>query len=306
MKLYIIGNGFDLHHNLPTSTNDFQNCVEKHDTYDYYSNSGVDWNAYEEGLSYFDVAAMAESYIESPDYLSDKESDRDGVIFQMEQIMDTMYYVRNEALKYMILTANQKIFDNRYHFINKDMFENSLILSFNYTSTIQELYNCENIHGITHIHGFFDDGDELIFGYANPEEEALRVFHPHDIDVGIEISIRNRDEDDHDDFYIHKQYQSMYDFYCSNQKKLQIDNLINWIADYKDEVDEIIVLGHSMGFVDKVYFEELEKMLKPLKWRISRYTNSNAGIDPSDHTLKCYSFFTKIDPAICGISDYLI
>jgi hypothetical protein len=301
MKLYIIGNGFDLHHNLPTSTNDFINFVEKYDVYDYYSESGVDWNEYEEGLSSFDVDYMAEIHIEGPDYLSDRESDRDGVIFQMEQKMDEMYHVRNESLKDMILAANQRIFDNFDNSINKDVFKNSLILSFNYTSTIQDMYNCENVHTIMHIHGFYNDNDELIFGYANPKEEVLRAFHPHDIDVGIEISIHNRDEDDHDDFYIQKQYESMYGFYCNNQKEHQINNLINWIDDYKDNVNEIIVLGHSMGLVDKVYFEELEKVLKPKKWRISRYENN-----PSNDELKCYSFFTKIDPVICGISDYLI
>lgn len=300
MKLFVLGNGFDLHHNLPTTTSDFTNCIDKYDYPEYYMNSGVDWNLYEEGLSYFDVDTMSELHIEGPDYLSDRESDRDGVILQMKQKMVEMLDIRDNALKEMINIANQKIHEISHQVKSSDAFYNSLVLSFNYTSTLEQLYSLENIKDVLYIHGFFYDDDDLIFGYSEPNEDVLKKFYPHDVDGNNNFTSNDFYEEEHDDYYIQNQYQLMYDYYCSNQKTHQIEKLNNWLKSYEGEVEEIIVLGHSMGLVDKPYFELLEEILNPARWRISRYKNS-----PSDEDIQNYSFYSKVDHSYCNISSFV-
>jgi hypothetical protein len=299
MKLFILGNGFDLHHNLPTTTADFIRQIEALDVTEYYLQSGTNWSLYEEGLSYFNVEDMAECNIEGPDYLSDRESDRDSVIFQMEQIMDDMIEIRDNALKEMITIANDEISINSDCVKNYGAFIDSLVLSFNYTSTLEELYNLNDIESILHIHGYFEDHDELIFGYSKPNEDVLKQFSPHDVfNNSTKHPSHEIDVEDHDDYYIQMQYQSMYNFYCNNQKTLQINILKNWLEPYYGQVEEIIVLGHSMGLVDKPYFELLEELLNPVRWQLSQYENT-----PSKEDMLDYSFHTKVD--FCNITDFV-
>ena len=76
-KLFIIGNGFDLFFDLPTSTNDFVNQLEQKpfecfesakEAYLYY---GVDWSTFEEGLASIDLEIFSEEIVVGPDYMYD-------------------------------------------------------------------------------------------------------------------------------------------------------------------------------------------------------------------------------------------
>jgi len=303
MKLYIIGNGFDLHHRLPTSTNDFIKFIEIEDIDENYVVSGVNWSEYENALSYFDVDEMCEQFVGYPDYLSDRESDRDGVIFEMQQKTATMQVSLNNALNKMISTTENMIENNSVQIVNDKVFyNNSIILSFNYTSTIESLYDLNN-NSILHIHGYYSDREKLVFGYSQPDKSVLDIFESRFVSIpGRKDPFKHpQSEDaevDYPDYYVQQQYDEMYNYYISNQKHVRLEELSNWIEPYIKDINEIIVLGHSMGAVDKPYFELLEQKINPPRWIISQYGDS-----PHIDYLSSYSFSNKI--SFCTIDDYI-
>lgn len=303
-KLFIIGNGFDLHHKLPTRVDDFIEILEQKDVNEYYLTAEIDWSDYEESLSYFALENMAEEFLGYPDYLSDRESDRDGVIFTMEQIMSEMQDVVKESLVEMIENAEQTIKDilEDYTFPSsekKAFTNNSIFITFNYTSTLEKIYNLNEENNILHIHGFVDNDQEFIFGYSEHDDEVLKSF----VRQGVAVSgykQRDYDEDDMPDYYVHKQYEEMYSFYSSNKKVLRLQELVNFLSAYtEDDIEEVIVLGHSMGNVDKTYFDSIDKIINPKKWIISQYDNS-----PNNKDVEKYTFVNKV--TFCNITDYLV
>ncbi len=87
-RLFIIGNGFDLAHQLPTNYNpDFKMIAEKNEPlayfWDIYQSSNADiWSDFENLLGYPDFNNLEEIFEGfSPDWSSDFESDRNSIIF---------------------------------------------------------------------------------------------------------------------------------------------------------------------------------------------------------------------------------
>ena len=89
--LYIIGNGFDLHFKLKTRPEHFEKYLETQPVYNERSNAfevlncyGVDWHEYEQSLNDIALDDIAFQNEIQPDYLSDRESDRDCGILNMQ------------------------------------------------------------------------------------------------------------------------------------------------------------------------------------------------------------------------------
>jgi len=303
MKLYIIGNGFDLYHKLPTGTDDFCKIIEDIDCNEYYLTAGVDWSLYEEALSSFDVDEMAKQFVGYPDYASDHEYDRDGVILNMEERMSAMLDIVRRGLNEMIEKAEAKIDgmfseeDEADSVVEKNTVfaDDSIFLSFNYTSILEKLYG---IHPrrVLHIHGYYENDAQLVFGYAEHSKNVLKTLAYSGASVpGFR---RKFDEMDEVDFYVQKQYDAMYEFYNANKKELQLENLLNWIKPYIGGIDEIVVLGHSFGKVDKPYFDLIESLILPSKWIVSQF-NGN----PDLTQMQMHSFAHKEE--FCKITDYV-
>ena len=202
-KLYIIGNGFDLFHNLPTSTSDFCRILSKKSIYGdnenalcVFNNFGVDWGEFENSLSYIDPQIIEESILSYPDYLSDRESDRDNTIFYTNEYLNSMRESILESLADMVNLANKQLKYTSKK-INNLFNESDAIVSFNYTSTLEKLYDIGKLP-ILHIHGFKDNNEELIFGYKESkytQDYSNRNFDPYD-DDRAESDLRECIQDD--------------------------------------------------------------------------------------------------------------
>ena len=101
--LFIIGNGFDRYHDLPTSTCDFCNILSSknvdgdvENALEIFVNYGVDWGEYENSLSMLDLDEIEKQHLTMPDYMSDHEGDRDGTIFYMESYLSDL----NSVIEY--------------------------------------------------------------------------------------------------------------------------------------------------------------------------------------------------------------
>lgn len=322
-KLFIIGNGFDLFFKLPTSTNDFVNQLEQKpfecfesakEAYLYY---GVDWSTFEEGLASIDLEIISEEIVEGPDYMSDHESDRDGVIWTVQDYTDKLLQVREEALINMVQIAEDKI-ETLPTFLYPDFFDSTVdeIISFNYTSTIESLFNYSK--PVFHIHGFYKDNDYLLLGFGNESEDFYRFkarlnsetdlskeIEINDIEKnknlsteekeekirGVEYCYEKYEKNGGNDYYIDMQYELLVDFYIANKKEKQTNKLKNYLKKLK-HIDEVVVLGQGMGNVDREYFELVEQNIRPVKWTIS--ARNEDGIKSVEKWCKTYSFGNKI------------
>ncbi len=322
-KLFIIGNGFDLFFDLPTSTNDFVNQLEQKpfecfesakEAYLYY---GVDWSTFEEGLASIDLEIISEEIVEGPDYMSDHESDRDGVIWTVQDYTAKLLQVREEALINMVQTAEEEI-ETLSTIFCPDFFDSTVdeIISFNYTSTIESLFNYSK--PVFHIHGFYKNNDDLLLGFGkeskdfkrfkaklNSEMNLSKEIEINDIEQNKNLSTEEKEEkirgveyyyeeyekNGGNDYYIDTQYELLVDFYIANKKDKQTNKLEDYLKKLK-HIDEVVVLGHGMGNVDKEYFELVEEYIRPVKWTIS--ARDVYGIKSVEAQCKTYSFGNKI------------
>lgn len=279
--LFIIGNGFDLYHGLPTSTYDFCEILSNKNidgeierALEIFMNYGVDWGNYENSLSMLDLDEIEERNLSMPDYMSDHEGDRDRTFLKMRGYLNSLTFSIKESLSEMVKIANEQLFDEKARF--KNIFnKKDAILSFNYTSTLEELYRIEGVP-ILHIHGYFDNKEELLFGYKDGKNaEEYRRLHFNQFD-------------DSRDFYVDSQREYIARFYESWRKEIQLKKLLIFLHNIQN-IDQICVMGHSMSYVDSEYMELIENKLSPSKWYISQYNNS-----PSYMELSFYSFAKKI------------
>ncbi|EPU3389662.1 AbiH family protein [Listeria monocytogenes] len=100
-RLFIIGNGFDLSHNLPTRFNpDFKLIAKKNEQiscfWDFYQSQEIDiWSDFENLLAkpdFNELDQIFEGY--EPGYSSDYERDRNAIITQVDlngNLIDSLY-----------------------------------------------------------------------------------------------------------------------------------------------------------------------------------------------------------------------
>ena len=282
--LYIIGNGFDLHFNLKTKTDNFVQCLKTQPVYNEINNAldvlnyyGVDWNEYEQSLNDINLDEIEYQNEIYPDYLSDRESDRDGGILNMQMYVESISDAINSALEQMVKAANNEAMKLPPHNYNKQIFQKGdAILSFNYTSTFEYLFDMPTVVPVFYIHGCYKQGEPLIFGYRNNHNSYPTTWSSMDEDSW--------------DYYIVQQREIVYDFYENWRKKLQLNELSKFLTNCY-AIDRIVVLGHSMSAVDAEYMEQIEQSIRPIVWNISYYGETDIKRIQSQN----YSFQGKIE-----------
>lgn len=252
--LFVIGNGFDLHFGLKTTTADFEEFLsrqsiegEMDDALEVLNAYGVDWSEYEQSLADMNLNAIEMENLEFPDYMSDRESDRDGVIYQIQEYLNSINNAISSALAEMVDTANEDLEDEDISASRPRLFQDGdAVVSFNYTSTVEVLFDIPYDFPILHIHGYHANNEQLIFGYGEIKGNYHRRLEP--------------DEDT--DFYENQQRQAIYEFYAGWQKKAKLKKLKRFLGNCQG-IDQVVVLGHSMGEVDAKYMEVIEKTIRP-------------------------------------------
>lgn len=282
-KLYIIGNGFDLYHRLPTSFSGFCGYLRLHNSaiFDMLSSaisfaSPDDdiWYRFEEDLSFIDMSYLEDrvsEYIPSPsddDYFSDMAAchrESETIIFNLTEGL------RNEFSNYIQLACSCKVKSSLL--LNID--PNAIYMSFNYTKTLEDHYGI-NSNKILYIHGTFDEKENIVLGHAvNPETFTPKRDHesppeglsPEELEQWYEYM-----SDQHIPFLdeAREELSSYYQRSFKNSDKI-IENNSNFFADLGG-VNSIFVLGHSMSDVDIKYFETIKARTSALcYWTVSFY-----------------------------------
>lgn len=202
-KLFIIGNGFDCYmHGLKTKYSDFRdyiisnypNYIDQlyiptetlHDDGYYYDENdlisflisnidlcnGIDWNDLESSLG----KKLKDTFIFLNGKTFDIEEKESYISATIQDNSEASKVLLEASSKFMILLrkwVKDELSKISYRDIsrNKDFvdYDDSLFLNFNYTRTLENVYDIDN-KNICHIHGSVDsEDDEIFFGHIEEE-----------------------------------------------------------------------------------------------------------------------------------------
>ena len=297
MKLYIIGNGFDRNHGLKTSywdyrgflfnhypraLNDFENCE-----YINLTNSDL-WTCLEESLAIDYETCMDESVDNGyPDVSQDGESKWNEIEVDLDMQTKFIYDFTGKYLLEWLMSLDFSTLKRKFN-----LRANDLYLTFNYTTLLEELYNIPR-DNILHIHGNIADvnvnnifGQNYITNTSSlwqaeiSETIPLYLINNDTVHKVIQFGATDNNSKDigkwlenkycDDDFYgvsikpgIDKIIQ-----YCdaaSKTLKQNYNKLYSFIS--LNNIDEVIVMGHSYVGIDFDYYNDvIMPLLQPCKW----------------------------------------
>lgn len=279
-RLFIIGNGFDISHQLKTRYSDF-----KYYLLENYPDASCDYVRVPQpiilpngDISYDDdeVVGFLLKIISEAENEGEAWSDLENTLGKLEydEFFDNWDEYEDDNEWHMVY-ANEDIASNisgavimiKEYFsdwieeidissakpitVFKTLIDNDndLFLTFNYTRTLEKLYNAKNV---VHIHG--QQGGELIFGHGNSK--------------------------DYYDDYMSK-YTGSENYMSELQYELKKDTskVIQQNKDILKKfglVDEIYSYGFSFSEVDLVYIKEIcsQSSTKNIRWYLNDYDGS--------------------------------
>jgi len=250
-KLYVIGNGFDLWHGIPSSYAHFKEYVRLHDrdlfdAVERYLPADEDWNELESSLAGVDVDSIIEDLGHfMPPYGAEDWSDAGHHDFQYEvdQLVQRLssglrkrfgLWIRTLVIPTPCTAANRL----------RDIDVDAAFLSFNYTSTLGDLYGVPDEH-VLHIHGQAKVQDtDLILGHAwNPRQRQMLNDRPDIEDIDTRLI----------------EAHSILDDYFARTFKPS-EQLIRAHPAFFEQlglIETVHVLGHSLSDVDRPYIQAL-------------------------------------------------
>ena len=259
-RLFIIGNGFDLAHGLHTKYQNFKAFLLNEDEGEMVSNmeACIDehylWNHWEEALGDLDVE---EFYSNHSCYFYDGQdewSDKYNHTFTQETTR-TLSFSR-ELDVYLRKWINSTDLNVLPIFPSKLISKDAVYMTFNYTKTLETIYNIPNSQ-VIHIHGIAEDEtDKLVFGH-NSEYKPITILEGED----NEGQLKEVGE------YVVKPY-------FENTTKNVDSVLIKYASFFNtlSQITKVIVLGHSLSKIDLPYFMEVKEKTSPIcEWYISYY-----------------------------------
>lgn len=323
MRLWIIGNGFDLYHGLKTGYLDYKSflCQLKKDCKDVVCINQGDqavqgvcryccknefvhrdcpvrkflalprkpdvlreelWRDLEEACT-IDFAKLMEGgrgyYKRDPDSKTNMPlvGNEHKTLDFAEAFTGDLFYRWLKKVDES-LQGNKKEFARTLLDVNRS---GDLFITFNYTRTIQELYDVSEGSRVFYIHGDFQKAYErvdelhkqgctqvgkdvheiLAFGSPDVTEEAL--------DDAIAYYKATREHiSDEDEETLRREGRALIKL-LNKDVLSHLKDLRKFVADHSADlksVEEVVVAGHSLGRIDEPYFDYLTKELACKKW----------------------------------------
>lgn len=265
-RLYIIGNGFDLYHGLPSRYADFHRYVSAYapdlltqlDTYfDFEVDQNYLWRNFEQDLCKFDHEGFMEAYnhidVSSESFkLSELYGLEDEVTEEADNLVTD---IRGKFTEWVETFDFAELDRSLYKPLKLN--QSAAYINFNYTDTLEELYSIPKGR-ILYIHNNANAYDELIFGHSEVSDHA-------DMPTFDENGEPTRT------MFTDSQNASRSPFYAfQKDTKAVLKQQRLWLADLKD-LDEVIILGHSLGKVDWPYFKLIHKRSPDANWQVSHH-----------------------------------
>jgi len=313
-RLIIIGNGFDLYHELPTSFADFIKTHEYYADNEYFKRCNGLWNTIETTIGNM-VSELKQNFevilsnISVDDIVTNIISDygyhQNGYVdyhnYEFEDFNDKLEDI-NKLIKFIFDLEND--FKNyllkscQYCKIKKNSFfssvfdsDESSIINFNYTRTLQETYGLHNVH---HIHGCVKTNIKI--GYNSEISDFnmtlgdMNYLRPKDIKVESKDDLVERfsryeevvdleNEGTYELVPLQKRYEFHYEVKSNideHKKSIQVSLFANDKSKFKARTtitelikettfDEVVIIGHSIGEMDMDFFTEILAGAKVIK-----------------------------------------
>ena len=262
-KLYIIGNGFDLHHGIKSSYWDFKEYLDDIDSelvenLEKYFGNDVLWSGFEEALEYLDTDQIVDECMNFlVSYGAEDWSDayHHDYQYELQNRIDIVTETLKERFTEWILQLSIPETANRYKVaIDRD----ALFITFNYTDTLERLYRIP-AHNILYIHNkAIDNNSTLIIGHSrNPKSHKTLSELYNDEDSDPRVAEGNQILDN----YFVETYKSTEIIINENKKFFEL----------LKQLEFIYVYGHSLSIVDKPYFHEIANIIDRSKvnWKVS-------------------------------------
>lgn len=266
MRLFIVGNGFDIEHNLPTKYWDFRKFLASSHTkflgefeahYQIYpgmsneTKKSLLWNNFESNLANIDEDIEVEMAVGIE---LDLESGDIGIEDTLYKYFSDEYqYIRHlaEYLKEWVRTIRIRDCCPKTSVIDKR--NNDLYLNFNYTAVLETVYGIlpENV---IHIHGSLRKYTaDPVIGHGNQS----RIQRIHEKVLAAEFEEKKSSI-----------YRVIEDYYKRTLK--DINKYAPLLARIREcQIDEIIVIGHSLNGIDMPYFTFIDSYTnKKANWII--------------------------------------
>lgn len=276
--LYVIGNGFDIHHGLKTSYKEFAIFLKNEDI-ELYSdiNKFIDlknlednlWYKFEEDLARLkmdDIFDYLKNYL--PDSLSPILEERDLEEFPNE-VKNLLKVISEGIIENFSKFIKNIACDNSGFELAINLKKNAHFLTFNFTKTL-EIYYKISPKDICYIHNSpFWSNEPLILGHGTPPEELLpsTIFPPNHL-KSKEKEIWEYEK--HADYLVHGQ-RSFLDYYAQTFKHTtEIISKFESFFNSLNSVNQIYVLGHSLSKIDRPYFQKIiESVKNSASWNVT-------------------------------------
>ena len=260
--LYIIGNGFDLYHNIPSRYRDFYYWLKENGPqYEEFTNDmqtifhrlnneeSTLWSNFEEALGQYDVDKIYKYYYRSPDNLSSENKYE----IAGEQVVSKVRNVSEKIRPLMTLWAKQ--IDLSHVRPKLRLAKQSYFFTFNYTNVLEDVYNISPEH-ICHIHGCIDDIGEMITGHNT-------ILSTNDINA----------ESDEEELAKQKIVREMNKL-GKDQDTQIVKHKLFFLS--LPVISHVVVIGHSLANIDIRYFGEiLSTIPHDTKWYFSTHLKSD-------------------------------
>lgn len=286
-SLYILGNGFDLAHNIDTNYWEFRKYLEEKEgefLYAFEKLYNIDpldeteygysediqekwdeavketlWSEFEHSIGYPDIQSMLDYSISVLDDLN-LETGNIGIKDTMDTYWRSTYgfisklqdYVKDWISQIDISDVTPK---------KKDLLDNNnaFFFNFNYTKVLEKVYKIDNV---LHIHGSINEDFEMspFMGHCNLDEINKHIMLAKEADEAFnegEASIQEAIAN-----YLQTIYKDTHSYIFMNRS----------FFDRLSTVKNIIIFGWSAGEVDIPYLKEIrDSVSKDAKWTAYYY-----------------------------------
>lgn len=281
--LYIIGNGFDQHHDIESSYISFRLWMgivysrvlsDFEDAYGYENEDW--WSNFENNLASFEVISYAHdiAYDNEPDLTSDHcDAMWDNAQVFVEETLKELFNNLRGCFHEWILQLKEP---NEAKRINLQV-EDSVFFTFNYTKTLEDMYKVDYSE-VLHIHGCVND--DFVFGHGESEEELRADLEkPQEELKGLteeEYNDWRNDNDDgpplHEQLAINAAYAGV-----ASQKK-PVEDIMRRHEEFFNSllsVNDVHVYGISFSKVDAPYLHRIAGMARRASWEFNDYKGKN-------------------------------
>jgi len=278
VSLVVVGNGFDLAHGMPSSYFAFRDHLmnKNEDLHEILTKLGGEniWEDFESNLAHMDIQELTKELIDStglPEKTLSEFRSQTKSSFAGHSIRSTLERVGSKIsdelhgeLKEWILSIDTLHIGHTEQIAK--FHPDDYFVSFNYTSTIERIYNIDP-NRILYIHNkaaedwvsfgfkfiqndelldYIRHGSRLIFGHG------FQGLHP---DFSFNLPTDWDGGQNPDEGLIREAYEHACSIYSSTYKNTE--NSIISLKTLLDEIgrlDQVVIIGHSMSNVDIDYF----------------------------------------------------